>query len=105
MKFETDDSVLVTGYPLNVSNPIFNGVLNGKGTWKSIKDPSARWWSLELSIISFEFIPEVQSNGIGIELYVTREGTVGNDQNIKNLFIWKGDPDADDRYEFVKATQ
>lgn len=102
LKLTANDSVLVTGYPLSVSNPSFKGFLNGSGTWKSIKDPNARWWSIELSITSSEFIPEAQSNKIGIELYVVRNGSVGNGPNIENLFIWKGDPDADNRYEFVK---
>ena len=105
LKLTAHDSVLVTGYPLRVSNPSFKGILNGSGTWKSIKDPNARWWSVELSITSFEFLPEAQSNKIGIELYVVRSGGAGNGSDIENLFIWKGDPDSDDRYEFVKASQ
>lgn len=102
IELKKDYTTSITNYPLKLNNTNFKGNLNGDGTWKIYKDERDRWWSVQISAKNDTIIPELYSNGIAIELLVARSGSFGNGSEIKNLFIWKGDPDADNRYEFKK---
>ena len=102
IELKKDYSIRITDYPLSLNNRDFKGVLNGNGTWKIYKDKRDHWWSIQISAQNDRIIPELQSNGIAVELLIARSGLLGNGSEITSLFIWKGDPDADNRYEFKK---
>ena len=75
---------------------------NGFGTW-SISDNKvgSLFWKIEITSQSVKKSALI-NNGLAIELLVSRSGLGGSNSKITSLFIWKGDPDADDRYEFKK---
>ncbi len=102
IEFYSNDSVHIMDYPLNINNSSYKGLLRGTGEWKITKDPRDRWWSVQISAEGDRYIPELQSKGIAIELLISRTGDFGNGSEIKRLFVQKGDPDLDDRYEFKK---
>ncbi|SHJ71975.1 hypothetical protein [Aquimarina spongiae] len=102
IELNANHKVKIVNYPLNLNNSNFKGTLNGSGTWKIYKDKRDPWWSIEILAENDKMIPELQSKGIAIELFITQSGLLGNGSQVKNLFIWKGDPDLDDRYQFYK---
>ena len=101
-KFDKNGEVDVKDYPLYLSNTTFEGKYNGLGTW-SISDDKvgSLFWEIEITSESVKKTTLI-NNGLAIKLLVSRSGLGGSNSKITTLFVWKGDPDEDDRYEFKK---
>lgn len=72
---------------------------NGNGTWKILKRKSIEpYWLIDLNFKK----TSINKSNFGMPLLISRSGLGGSDSKITSLFIWKGDPDEDNRYEFYK---
>lgn len=105
LKFDKNGEVEIKDFPLYLSHPTFKGVYNGFGSW-SISDNkvSSLFWKIEITSESDEK-STLMNNGLAIELLVSRSGLGGSNSKITTLFVWKGDPDEDDRYEFYQKQE
>lgn len=102
LTFKKDAKIDIEDYPLYLANNTFEGKYDGYGTW-SISDSkvSSLFWKIDI-VSKGVGKTQLINNGLAIELLVSRSGFGGSSSEITSLFIWKGDPDADNRYEFKK---
>lgn len=102
VEFSENKSVKIINYPYDYINGKNQDLINGNGTWKIYKDNNLNFWVVEISLDTDKVIVNLQSNGIVLDLLIAQDGFLGNGNNITSLFFWIGDPDSDNRYEFVK---
>ena len=100
--FNKKHNITIENFPINVE--VTNeGIVSGYGKWTVGKSKSiSPFWIVEIDFTINK--KNVQSNKKGIlrSLLVSRSGLRGSSSEITSLFIWKGDPDEDYRYEFYK---
>ena len=96
LNIKRDGSINLKNFPLNLVNNDLDKSLSGNGIWEFNKSESiSPFWVLDVTVND-------DTNKIVLELLISRSGLGGNNSKITTLFIWKGDPDLDDRYEFYK---
>jgi len=96
--FKQNAKAAVIDFPLDIQD-IKKGVINGDARWiienrKSITP----FWGIDISISSN--LSSDKEKGTRELLLVSRSGLGGSDSKITSLFLWIGDPDLDERYEF-----
>lgn len=103
IELKADGSVNVTKIPLNLVNSDLESSFSGSGKWYIAKSESVSpWWVIEVNSKD-NILTTKKNDGFSIELLVSRSGLGGGNSKIISLFMWKGDPDLDDRYELKKV--
>ncbi|MAB49223.1 MAG: hypothetical protein CMC05_11395 [Flavobacteriaceae bacterium] len=95
-----NNEAIVSKFPLDFENES-QGVINGKGRWALEKrSGTASFWGIDILITDID--SKSTKKTTRDFLLISRSGLGGIGSEITSLFIWKGDPDVDDRYEFKK---